>query len=223
MVTSLYKSLLVVDDHKMISNGIKLVAGPLFKEFYMAYDAMSGLNKALECSPTLIIIDYYLPDKPGDVLAQELKYKIPESKILVYSFSYTPEVVIRMVKAGVNGYVVKGNNDEELIRAIQLIIKGRDFFCQEARSHIINRFAASTDDQGVKHLIANVKLSGTEIEVIRLLCKQMSTKEISKTLFLSERTIEQYRSNLMRKIKAKNIAGVIKFALRNGIVLFEEL
>jgi len=223
MATPLYKTLLVIDDHKMISNGIKLIAGPLFESFYTAHDAATGLSKALEYAPSLIIIDYYLPDMPGDALARELKYKMPASRILAYSFSYTPDVVIKMVKAGVNGYVVKTEDDEELIKAIRLLMEGRDFFCKEARSHIINRFTTSTDDLGIKHLIANIKFSGTEIELIRLLCRQMSTKEISKSLFLSERTIEQYRSNLMRKIKAKSIAGVIKFAIRNGIVLLDEL
>lgn len=223
MAGSLYHSLLVIDDHKMISNGIKLIAGGLFEHFYAAHDATTGLNKALELAPSLIIIDYYLPDSPGDALARELKYKIPTSKVLAYSFSYTPDVVIKMVKAGVNGYIVKSEDDEELIKGIHLLMDGRDFFCKEARSHIINRFTTATDDLAIKHLIANIKFSGTEIELIRLLCKQMSTKEISKNLFLSERTIEQYRSNLMRKIKAKNIAGVIKFAIRNGIVLLDEL
>ncbi len=207
----------------MISNGIKLITSSLFENFYAAYDGATGLSKALELSPALIILDYYLPDTPGDALAREIKYKIPAAKILAYSFSYTPDVVIKMVKAGVNGYVVKTEDDEELVKAIHLLMDGRDFFCKEARSHIINRFTTSTDDLAIKHLIANIKFSGTEIELIRLLCKQMSTKEISKNLFLSERTIEQYRSNLMRKIKAKNIAGVIKFAIRNGIILLDEL
>ena len=72
-------------------------------------------------------------------------------------------------------------------------------------------------------MIANTRFSGKEIELMRLLCKQLTTKEISSHIHLSERTVEQYRSNIIRKIGGKNLAGVIKFALQNGIVNLDEL
>lgn len=219
----MFKSVLVIDDHKMIANGIKLLIGELFEDFYMAHDGASGMSEALQHFPQLAILDYALPDTTGDLLARELKYKIPAIKILAYTFSFSSESIIKMLKSGVNGYVIKKEEDEEFIKAVQLIMEGRDYFCKEARIHIVNRFSGIEDDFAMKHLIANTKFSGKEIELIRLLCKQMTTKEISNHIRLSERTVEQYRSNITRRINAKNLAGVIKFALQNGIIELEEL
>lgn len=217
------KSILIIDDHKMIANGIKLLIGNLFESFYMAHDGATGISLALQHFPPIIVIDYSLPDTNGEILARELKYKLPKSKILAYSFTYSPEIIVKLVQAGINGYVIKKEDDSEFIKAIEHLMEGRDYFCQEARTHIINRFSLSTDDHNIKHLIANTKFSGKEIEMIRLLSKQMTTKEISISLNLSERTVEQYRSNITKRIGAKNLAGVIKFALQNGIVQIDEL
>ncbi len=219
----MYKSVLVIDDHKMVANGIKLLIGSMFEQFYMAHDGASGISLAIQHFPQLVIVDYTLPDTTGDLLVRELKYKIPSLKILAYSFSYAPEAIIKMLQSGVNGYVIKKEDDEEFNRAVRYLMEGKDYFCKEARIHIVNRFAGIESDYSVKYLIANTKFSGKEIELIKLLCKQMTTKEISGYLHLSERTVEQYRSNIIRRIEAKNLAGVIKFALQNGIIQLDEL
>ena len=155
-------------------------------------------------------------------MVKELKYKLPSTKILAYTFSYSSEIILKLLQAGVNGFVVKKEDDEEFIKAVQYLLDGNDYFCKEARTHIINRFAES-DDLPSRHLIANTPFSGKELELIKLLCKQMTTKEISKHLDLTTRTVEQYRSNILKRISAKNIAGIIKFALQNGIIQMDEL
>lgn len=218
-----YNSVLVIDDHKMIANGIKMLIGELFENFYMAHDGTTAKSLAIKHNPQIIIVDNHLPDTTGDILIRELKYKMPQVKILVYTFTYSPDVIVKMLQAGANGYVVKKDDDEEFIKAVRLLLENKDYFSQEARTHIINRFSGTEDDYSIKHLIANTKFSGKEIELIKLLCKQMNTKEISKSINLSERTVEQYRSNITRRIGAKNLAGVIKFALQNGIVQLDEL
>lgn len=218
-----YESVLVIDDHKMIVNGIKLLVGDLFEHFHMAHDGAAGMSKALQHFPQLIIVDYSLPDTTGDLLVRELKYKIPNAKILAYTFTYSPEPIVKMLQSGINGYIIKTEDDEEFVHAIQMLMEGRSYFCKIARSHIVSRFSEAEDDYSIKHLVANTKFSRKEIELIRLLCKQMNTKEIGAHLNLSERTIEQYRSSIIRRIGAKNVAGVIKFALQNAIIQLDEL
>jgi DNA-binding NarL/FixJ family response regulator len=223
----IYKSVLVIDDHKMIANGIKHIIGDLFDQVYMAHDGASGKNLALKHFPELIIVDYSLPDTTGELLVRELKFKLPSVKILTYSFSYSPEVIVQMLRAGTNGYVIKKDNDEEFIKAIHAIMAGKDFFCKEARNHVINRFSADEEEQEeselIQHLAANTNFSPKMIVLIRMLCKQMSTREIGHHLQLSERTVEQYRSNIIQKIGAKNLAGIVKYALQIGIVQLEDL
>lgn len=221
--TKKYNSILIIDDHKMIVNGIKLLVGDMFEHIHAAYDGATGMSKALQHFPQIIIVDYSLPDTTGDLLVRELRYKMPSSAILAYTFTYAPEIIVKMFQSGINGFVIKDENDEEFIQAVQVLMKGGTYFCKAARNHIVNRFSGTEDNYSVKHLIANTEFGRKEIELIRLLCKQMNTKEISSHIKLSERTVEQYRSSITRRIGAKNLAGVIKFALQNGIIQMDEL
>lgn len=218
-----YGSVLIIDDHKMITNGIELLIGDMFEHFYRAYDGAEGISKALQQFPQLIIVDYALPDTTGDLLVRELKYKMPSSTILAYTFTCAPEIIIKMFQSGINGFVIKDENDEEFVQAVQVLMKGGTYFCKAARNHIVNRFSGTDDAGNIRHLIANTEFATKEIQLIRLLCKQMNTKEISRHIGLSERTVEQYRSNITRRIGAKNLAGVIKFALQNGIIQMDDL
>lgn len=217
----LYQSVLVVDDHKMIINGLKMTIGHLFNRFQEAYDGASAVELALQQHPQLVIVDYQLPDNTGNAIVREIKYKCPGSKILAYTFNFDEEAILKMFAAGVNGYVLKNDDEDELLKAIHYILAGRDYFCKEARNHIINRI--SFEDDNRRMMVANMEFTQKEIEIIRLICYQKTAREISEQVFLSERTVEQYRSNINKKIGAKNLVGVIKFALKNGIIRIEEL
>lgn len=219
----MYSSVLVIDDHKMVANGIRLIAGDLFEHFHTAPDGASGMSKALQHFPQLVIVDFLLPDITGDLLAGELRSKLPAAKILAYTFSCSPDDMIKMMRSGIDGYVTKSNNDDEFIHAINRLMEGREYFCKEARLHSSKRFTQTEDDYRTSRLIANTKFSGKELELVRLLCKQRTTKETSKHLHLSERTVEQYRSSIIHRIGVKNLAGLIKFALQHGVIQLEEL
>lgn len=116
---------------------------------------------------------------------------------------------------------MKTNDDEELLNAIQAIMSGKEYFCVEARNQLINRLSNNSDH--VKYTIADREFTHKEVEIIKLICKEKTAKEISKEIYLSERTVEQYRNNIAKRIGSKNIAGIIKFALKNGIVRLQDL
>jgi DNA-binding NarL/FixJ family response regulator len=216
-----YHSLLVIDDHNMIVNGIRLLIGDRFSVFYHANDGAGGIRLALEHQPQLVIVDQGLPDHSGDAVAREIKYRCPTTRILAYSFNVNAAAILKMFEAGVHGYVVKSQNDAEFEKAVTSLLEGKEYFCKEARTHIINRIFPEEDRPGL--VIANTGFSAKEIEIIRLLCRQKTAREISREVYLSERTVEQYRSNITRRIGAKNIAGVIRFALQHGIISLEDL
>ena len=216
-----YHSLLVIDDHQMIVNGIRLLVGGLFNAFYHANDGAGGIRLALEHQPQLVIVDQQLPDNPGDIVIREIKYRCPNTRILGYSFNINSAAILKMFEAGVHGYVIKSEDDMEFQKAVTSLLEGKDHFCKEARTHIINRIFPEEDRPAL--VIANTGFSAKEIEIIRLICRQMTAREISREVYLSERTVEQYRSNITRRIGAKNIAGVIKFALQHGIISLEDL
>jgi DNA-binding NarL/FixJ family response regulator len=216
-----YRSVLVIDDHNMVVNGIKLLIGGQFQDFYHANNAKAGIELAMKHKPQLAIIDYVLPDQPGDTVVREVRYHCTDCQILGYSFNMNSVAVLKMFSAGINGYVVKGEDDDEFTRAVTYLLEGTGYFCKEARTHIINRL--SMDDNQMKLIVANTGFTAKEIEIIRLSCKQKTARQISRLVFLSERTVEQYRSNIIKRIGAKNIAGIIKFALQQGIIELEDL
>lgn len=216
-----YQSLLVIDDHNMVVNGIKLLIGDLFKDFYHANDGAAGIQLALKHSPQLVIVDYTLPDMTGEAVAREVRYHCQGARILGYSFNINAASILKMFGAGINGYVIKSENDEEFTKAVTYLMEGKDYFCREARNHIINRI--SPEEDHTRLMVANTEFSAKEIEIIRLICKQKTAREIAQTVFLSERTVEQYRSNISKRIGARNMAGVIKFALQYGVIDLEDL
>lgn len=217
-----YNAILAIDDHKMITNGLTMLLGDYFKHFYVAHDGATGTSLALQHFPDIIIVDYALPDISGDLLVRELHYRIPAAKILAYSFTIDSDVIIKMLRAGVNGYLIKSEDDQELLKAVNNLINGQDYFCKEARNHIIRRFS-NEEDERLKVMVGNTEFSSKEVEIIRLLCKQKNAKEISSAIFLSVRTVEQYRSNIMKRIGAKSIVGILKFAMKSGLIDLDDL
>ena len=148
-----YQSLLVIDDHNMVVNGIKLLIGDLFKEFYHANDGATGVQLALKHSPQLVIVDYTLPDTTGEAVAREVRYHCQGARILGYSFNINAASILKMFGAGINGYVIKSENDEEFTKAVTYLLEGKDYFCKEARNHIINRISPEEDQ--TRLMVAN--------------------------------------------------------------------
>lgn len=216
-----YSSVLVIDDHNMIVNGIRLLIGDRFAAFFHANDGAAGIRLAVEHQPQLVIVDQALPDSTGDAVVREIKYRCPATRVLGYSFNINAAAILKLFEAGVHGYVVKSEDDTEFEKAVGLLLEGKDYFCREARTHIVNRIFPEEERPGL--VVANTGFSAKEIEIIRLLCHQMTAREISKEVYLSERTVEQYRSNIIRRIGARNVAGVIRFALQHGIITLEDL
>jgi DNA-binding NarL/FixJ family response regulator len=223
MSTSLkhYTSLLVIDDHNMIVNGIRLLIGNRFQEIWQANTGTAGLALAIQHQPQLVIVDYVLPDGTGDTIIKEIRYRSPSTRILAYSFNGYSAAVLKMFSAGVHGYVIKSEDDEEFVRAVGVLLEGKEFFCREARNHIIHR--VFPEEEHPRLIVANTGFSIKEIEIIRLICQQKTAREISSQVYLSERTVEQYRSNISRRIGARNIAGIIRFALQNHIIDLADL
>lgn len=216
-----YGSLLVIDDHNMIVNGIRLLIGNRFQDIWQANTAAAGLSLATQHRPQLVVVDYVLPDSTGDTIVKEIKYRCPATRILAYSFNGYSAAVLKMFGAGVHGYVIKSENDEEFVHAVGTLLEGKEYFCREARTHIIHR--VFPEEEHPRLIVANTGFSAKEIEIIRLICQQKTAREISTQVYLSERTVEQYRSNISKRIGARNIAGIIRFALQNHIIDLADL
>src|SRR5882757_11435217 len=121
----MFQSVLVIDDHKMIVIGIKLLIMDRFRDFYQAGNGTTGIELAHKHQPDLVIVDNVLPDMSGDMVTKEIRYRCPGTRILGYSFNMNSASILEMVGAGIHGYVDKSGNDAEFINAATHLLEGK--------------------------------------------------------------------------------------------------
>jgi len=216
--------ILIVDDHPIVRDGIKTMLemgdfdGCVFNilEAGNGEETMTMLkNNAFD----LVIMDYQLEETDGSSLAKRVIESYPEQHILALSNYDDIEYAGNMLKAGARGYVMKNVGTKELINAINTVLEGKLYYAQHLANELIERrilgkgsIDLATDNPAV------ARLSRREVEIIQLICDQLTNEEISKKLFLSKRTIDNHRQNILNKLGMNNTAGLVRFAVENGLV-----
>jgi DNA-binding NarL/FixJ family response regulator len=212
--------LYLVDDHKLFIKGII----SLFEEnnemevVGHAYSAKQFLNEPPATEPDVILVDINMPDMTGIELTRIIKEKNPKAKILALTMFEDIVYIQKMIRSGANGYVLKSADMQVLIEAIKTVANGGKFWDAEIRNTILEKVGA-IDSEEFKDLNQN-KLSKRELEILYLITKELSNSQIAEKLFVSERTIETHRKNIMAKTKASNTVGLVKLAIREGLVYF---
>ncbi len=202
---------LLVDDHPVVLDGITADFKGR-KDITIAGKATNGkqaIEKAKKLAPDVIVLDVSLPDMNGAELTVRLRNIIPKAKLLAFSNHSNPEHVMRTVRAGVRGYVVKDRSPEELALAILAVHAGKLHF-SEAVSDCILRLEAPPGDKSL--------LSVRENEVLRFVAQGLVNKEIAQKLGIGVRTVEMHRASLMRKLKIHTVAGLTRYAIEEGLI-----
>ncbi|GHN02707.1 DNA-binding response regulator [Cytophagales bacterium WSM2-2] len=204
--------IVLVDDHSMIRTGVKDILKHS-EEMMVVGEADSGA-KAIrmyeEIKPDLIMLDISLPDINGmDVSRQILEFD-PAANILMLSMHADEDYVCRCIQHGVKGYVVKDESAQELERAVSTILEGKTYFGRKAQEVILNKYKRTA--VGRKEKSDNVKLTPREIEIINLIDTGLTSNEMADKLFISPRTVETHRANLMKKFGVKNSIELVKKA-----------
>jgi len=199
----------IVDDHDLFRQGLILVLGQV-DEFNVIGDFRSGDDflGALESLPVdVVLMDINMSGTNG-IEATRLALKIkPLLKVIALTMFIEDSYYLQMIDAGARGFILKKAGKYELIQAIQEVNKGGSFFSQEILQRMAyNSINKDTDDPE--------QLSKRELEVLQLVCRGLSTKEISEDLFISHKTVEVHRSNLLRKANLKNVAQLIIWAIK---------
>jgi two-component system, NarL family, nitrate/nitrite response regulator NarL len=203
--------ILLVDDHAILLDGIKnlldkeegiVVAG-------LAPDAEKALEFLKGHDVDIVITDFHMPGMDGLSLVHTLKRIKPSIKIIVLSMHDETHLVKEILRAGVDGYVLKKDTHKELLKAIREVASDRVYL-----SNDINRI-----------LIANLQnpdegklLTDREREIVKLIAKEYSNKDIAEALFISERTVETHRKNIFKKTGTNSLVGLIKFAYANNLI-----
>ena len=208
----------VVDDHKIVRDGIRaILLGN--KKIKFVFDTDSGLDllDLLKSNPIdVLLLDLSLPDVPGVNLIQPVLRSFPNIKILILTACMNEEIICECVKLGVLGFLNKYVSAEELIEAIEEVYSGEPYFGQKISNIIYKSYTEKVKDSSSLPLKPNI--SEREKEIISLLSEGLSFKEIANRLFISPRTVENHKNNILLKLKLKNSIELLKYAIKNKII-----
>ncbi len=211
------KTIFLVDDHKIIRDGLKLYFSGN-DEFVVQAEAENGIE-ALEILSKqkfdLVITDISMPEMDGITLVQEIKAKYPEQKVMALTMMGENQHIKHMLAAGVNGYILKNSDKTEIMTAINTILNGENYYSGSVTKTIID--SISGKKKPTQRLTLESALSTREKEVLKLIVKEYSNKEIADELFISVRTVDAHKRNLLEKTGCKNIAGLVVYALEHNI------
>lgn len=208
---------MIVDDHRVVIEGIKGVLQDL-PEFEMVGDAVHGrqaLKRIETLKPDIVIMDISMPNLNGLDTTLQLKKLFPNLKIVVYSMHSESEYVIGFFKAGVAGYVLKDSPLSELVLALKAVRQKGTYF--SASTQVILQRHLKSLETGLKK-DAFERLSLREREVLQLLAEGKSIKEIAVQLYVSPKTVETHKYNMMAKLDTKRLADLIKIAIRKKLI-----
>ena len=208
-------TIVIVDDHTLIAKALKSIISN-FDEFEVIYECENGRElieklKMEKNIPSIILLDISMPIMNGFETAKWLNENHPEIKIMALSMQDDDESVIKMIKNGSHGYLLKNTHPSDLEKALQKMVSD-GFYYPDWASKII----FSNLKQPSKPVKENIKFTGRELEFLSYTTTEMNYKEIAEKMFCSPRTIESYRDSLFEKLELKTRVGLAVFALKNG-------
>ncbi len=213
--------LFLVDDHQVICDALASLLGE-FDGFVVVGTASNGqqaLNKMDQLRPDIVIMDIAMPVMNGLEALQRLKSLFPEVSTIVLSMHDDPEHVYSALQAGARGYLLKDCAGRELTDAIRTVHEGHLYLAHSLTGQVVEDYLHLKNRQPLDNAID--KLSAREREVLRLQAEGVSTRDIAKELHLSPKTVETYRYRLKEKLDIHDNAGLVKFAIREGLVSLE--
>ncbi len=204
--------LVIADDHLVAREGIVyLLSGqPGIEVVGEANNGREAIRMIDELSPDILICDISMPDFNGIELLKKLGEKEVDVKILILSMHKDSEYIMKSFEYGALGYLPKNADENELIKAIETIHQGERYLTQEVSNVLAQSMLASKSS-------AKYNLTSREKEIINNLVKGLSNKQIAAELFISIRTVDTHRTNIMKKLKVKNVASLVKLALSENL------
>lgn len=214
-------TILIADDHDIIRAGIKEVLRnqPEYKVIGEAVDGQDALDKVKKMAPGIILLDISMPKINGLDAIKSIHQLSAETKILVISLHKTSTYIMKAFKAGVLGYLNKENAVEELLPALHNVVKGKIYLTSIASSYLVKKvLEKSKQPLGGKAKV----LTHREEEVLRLVAEGKTAREIANLLYISPRTVENYKNSILEKLSLHKTSDLIKYAIKHGIVDVEE-
>jgi DNA-binding NarL/FixJ family response regulator len=211
-------SVAIADDEALFRRGMKLILNTYDKlsvnlEAEDGEDLIQKLDKATSV-PDVLLLDLKMPKMNGIEAAKIIRAQFPQIKIIVLSTHFSRAFVTNMLEIGAASYLPKNSEPEEVVETIKAVYdKGFHY-----NNQVIDIIRENMMSKDMPRSNFNVDLTSREKEILQLICEQYTTPEIGKKLFISPRTVDGHRNNLLSKLNCKNIAGLVVFALQNNVV-----
>ena len=210
-------TIVIADDHSMFREGIRLL---LAKESYIsiageATDGEDLLEKVAQLKPQIVITDIEMPTMNGVQATKEIKKAYPNMAVIALTMFGDDHLIVDMLDAGADGYLLKSSKKDELIEAIDTVKDGGNYFCNSTTMKLSKMIAS----RKVPDKDEVIKFSEKETEIIKLICEQYASKQIASATNLTHRTVEKYRDHIIKKTGARNVVGIVIYAIRHKIYI----
>lgn len=209
------KRIVLADDHHLFLEGVRTVLNemPAIEIAATVSNGIELMEKIRNGSFDLVLLDLNMPKMDGLKCLQEIKLIKPSVKVLVLTNYSQPELIDEVRKLGADGFMIKNSTASELRDAVQTLLAGETFFAHPEQKPMLDESSYFFDD-----FLKKFKLTRREVDIIKLVCQEFSSKQIAAALNLSEFTVTTHRKNIQRKLNVKNVAGLVAFAKEHHLV-----
>lgn len=207
-------NILLADDHQIFREGLKalLEEAEMLNVLVQASNGVQVLKQLENHKVDIVMMDIHMPVMTGIECMQEIKKKHPELPVLALTMAADEIYIKRMLKAGANGYLLKNSGGKELLKAIEAVLMGQQYYSEKVGQIIMDSLAGKQKPKAA-NTPAKV-LTPREIEILKLIATEHSNGEIAEQLFISVRTVDAHKRNILQKIGAKNTAGMTRYAFK---------
>jgi DNA-binding NarL/FixJ family response regulator len=210
--------LIIADDHQLFREGIRqaLFQEENIKIMAEASDGRALLEKSLSIKPDVILTDIKMPVMDGIEASKAILEKLPNVKIIGLSMFDDEANIVDMLEAGAKGYLIKNADKNEIIEAINTVYEDDPYYCKHTSFTLAKMISGSSRFNPNKRK-EKPEFTEREIEIIELICQQLTNKEIGDKLYISTRTVEGHRMKIQEKMQVKNSIGIVIYAIKNGL------
>ncbi|MEL6670195.1 MAG: response regulator transcription factor, partial [Bacteroidota bacterium] len=209
----------LVDDQKLFRSGLKMIIQRV-DHFEVAFEAANGLQffERLAFEPVdLVILDVEMPELDGTATLIRIKKEQPDLKVIMLTMHESERLINHLMQAGANGFLLKDEDPKVVVEAIEQVMDQGVYFRHYVSQALLQNGRRQQSSTEVDQLL-KAKISDRELQVLRLICNEMTSQEIADQLFISVRTVDGHRRSLQDKTGARNIAGLVMYAVNNGLV-----
>ena len=208
--------ILIADDHSIVRSGLRKIldAKPDMEVVAEAKDGAEAVEKALKEDVHLVILDVSMPRKTGIQAAAELHKRKPELRVLMLSMHDSEQFLFEALKAGASGYVLKSGADTDIVEAVRAAMRGDSYLYPSAVTTLVRDFV----ERGGRGEEQFDVLTPRELEVLKLIAEAYTSKEIAKELWISIKTVERHRQNILDKLGMRDRVELTRYAIRRGLI-----